>query len=423
MEVLTRCRIPANPQTHNRQYRQSGKRKTNHRHRRGTGGRAVSTVSRYLNGHYVSAPVQARLSEVIAALGYSRSWTARNLSLGRRGCIGVAVDSSSDPWFVQLLTGIEEELSARDTGLMLSSLELRGQYDPSLVFAWIRDRRVDGLILAKSQRRERALLKAAIEAQLPTVIIAPDEISTDVQVVRCNNVAAGTTVAAHLAGLGHRKIGFAGGPEHSIDSKHRLRGLRDELARRGIELLAKNIFTCGSYTSEAGGEFAHRFFESDADLTALVLANDALAFGFMRVALQRGVRMPQQLSVIGFDGLPAGALFYPALTTASQPMREMGRVACCRLFEAIENPGRIESTEFAMALIERESTGPAPARKGAAPSPGHAARGMTRAGGGRPRLAPKPPAKSRGGRPRRSLAASVLADLRAGPLVAPRAGA
>ena len=73
--------------------------------------------------------------------------------------------------------GIEEELSARDTGLMLSSLELRGQYDPALVFAWIRDRRVDGLILAKSQRRERALLKAAIEAQLPTVIIAPDEIS------------------------------------------------------------------------------------------------------------------------------------------------------------------------------------------------------------------------------------------------------
>ena len=321
-------------------------------------GVAVSTVSRYLNGHYVSAPVQAKLSEVIASLGYSRSWTARNLSLGRRGCIGVAVDSSSDPWFVQLLTGIEEELSARDTGLMLSSLELRGQYDPALVFSWIRDRRVDGLVIAKSQRRERALLKAAVEAQLPTVIIAPDEISTDVQIIRCNNVAAGTSVAAHLAGLGHRSIGFAGGPEHSIDSKHRLRGLRDELARRGIQLEPRHVFTCGSFTSEAGGEFAHRFFESGPDITALVLANDALAFGFMRVALQRGVRMPQELSVVGFDGLPHGALFCPALTTVSQPMREMGRVACHRLFEAIDNPGRLETTEFPMALMERESTGP-----------------------------------------------------------------
>jgi LacI family transcriptional regulator len=321
-------------------------------------GVAVSTVSRYLNGHYVSAPVQARLSEVIATLGYSRSWTARNLSLGRRGCIGVVVDSSADPWFVQLLTGIEEELAARDTGLMLASLELRGQYDPSLVFAWIRDRRVDGLVIAKSQRRERALLRAAVEAQLPTVIVAPDEISTDVQVVRCNNLAAGAAVAAHLAGLGHRRIGFAAGPEHSIDSKHRLRGLRDELARRGIQLEPKNVFECGSFTSEAGGEFAHRFFESPTDLTALVLANDALAFGFMRVAQQRGVKMPEELSIVGFDGLPQGALFCPALTSVSQPMRDMGRVACCRLFEAIEHPGRLETTEFPMALIERESAGP-----------------------------------------------------------------
>jgi DNA-binding LacI/PurR family transcriptional regulator len=331
-------------------------------------GVAVSTVSRYLNGHYVSAAVQARLSEVIATLGYSRSWTARNLSLGRRGCIGVVVDSSADPWFVQLLTGIEEELSTRDTGLMLSSLELRGQYDPSLVFEWIRDRRVDGLVIAKSQRRERGLLKAAVEAQLPTVIIAPDEIYTDVQVVRCNNVAAGAAVAAHLAGLGHRRIGFAMGPEHSIDSRHRLRGLRDELARRGINLEPEHVFACGSYTSEAGGEFAHRFFESRPDLTALVLANDALAFGFMRVALQHGVRMPDELSIVGFDGLPHGALFCPALTSVSQPMRDMGRVACCRLFEALEDPGRIETTEFPMMLIERESTGPAPGTSAKAPA-------------------------------------------------------
>ena len=76
-------------------------------------GVAVSTVSRYLNGHYVSQSVRARLGEVIESLGYSRSWTARNLSLGRRGCIAVIVDSSADPWFVQLLTGIEEELSTR----------------------------------------------------------------------------------------------------------------------------------------------------------------------------------------------------------------------------------------------------------------------------------------------------------------------
>jgi DNA-binding LacI/PurR family transcriptional regulator len=322
-------------------------------------GVAVSTVSRYLNGHYVSAPVQARLSEVIASLGYSRSWTARNLSLGRRGCIGVVVDSSADPWFVQLLTGIEEELAYRDTGLMLASLELRGEYDASLVFSWIRDRRVDGLVIAKSQRRERALVKAALEAQMPAVLIAPDEIPTDVQVVRCNNLAAGATVGAHLAALGHRKIAYVAGPQHSIDSKHRLRGLRDELTRRGIRMDSSAVYSTGSYTSEAGGQFAREFFDRPVDVTAVVLANDALAFGFMRAAQQLGVRMPADLSIVGFDGLPHGALFNPALTTVSQPMRDMGRIACSRLFEAIEDPGRIEMTEFPMVLIERESTGPA----------------------------------------------------------------
>ena len=117
-------------------------------------GVAASTVSRYLNGHYVSKATKKRLSEVIAKLGYSRSSTARNLSLGRKGCIGVVVDSTLDPWFTQLLAGIEEELSTRDISLMLSSLELRGHYDADIVFEWVRERRVDGLILAKSQKRE-----------------------------------------------------------------------------------------------------------------------------------------------------------------------------------------------------------------------------------------------------------------------------
>jgi LacI family transcriptional regulator len=330
-------------------------------------GVAVSTVSRYLNGHYVSGPVRARLSEVIATLGYSRSWTARNLSIGRRGCIGVVVDSSQDPWFVQLLAGIEEELSTRDTGLMLSSLELRGRYDPALVFEWIRDRRVDGLILAKSQRRERSLLHACVEAKLPTVTVAPDESLRHVHVVRCDNVAGGVTVAAHLADLGHKRIAFAGGPEHSIESKQRLRGLQEGLALRGIRLAPRFAYACGSWEVDAGRAFAEQFLQGPLEVTALVLANDALAFGFMRVAQQRGVRMPEDLSIVGFDGLPQGALFYPALTTVAQPMREMGRAACRKLFDAIEAPRLLERTEFPMELVVRESTAPVRGAKEKAP--------------------------------------------------------
>ena len=324
-------------------------------------GVAVSTVSRFLNGRYVSPMLRERLSGVISELGYSRSWTARNLSLGRRGSIGVVVDSSEDPWFVLLLSGIEEELSKCDVSLMLASLELRGRYDTARVLEWVRDRRVDGLILAKSQRRERGLIRAAVEARLPAVAVVPDETLQDVQVLHLDNIDAGATMATHLMDLGHTRIAFAGGPEHSIDSKHRLRGLREGLAQGGIELAASHIYTCPQWDVAAGTEFGRSFLDTRPPVTALVLANDALALGFLRVAHERAVRVPQTVSVAGFDGLPAGAIAWPALTTVAQPTREMGRVACRRLLDAIDEPGRIERIQFRMELVARESTATPPA--------------------------------------------------------------
>ncbi len=325
-------------------------------------GVAVSTISRYLNGHYVSAGARARIADVIEELDYKPSATARNLSLGRRGCIGVVVDSIQDPWFTQLLVGIEEELSPRDESLMLASTELTGKYEFDIVLEWIRERRVDGLIIAKSQRRDRPIIRAAVEAQLPTVLIGPDEGFSHVQVVRCDNRAAGISVATHLFELGHRHVAFAGGPAHSIDSKHRLLGLRDGLRAHGLSLNPSNIFSCGSYEADAGLQFGRTFFERTRSITAIVFANDALASGFMRVAHEMGVRMPQHLSVVGFDGLPEGERLWPALTSAAQPMRQMGSAACRRLFEVVDTPGQVQTIEFRMKLLIRDSTGPAPER-------------------------------------------------------------
>ncbi len=342
-------------------------------------GVAVSTVSRFLNGHYVSPEVRARLAQVIQRLGYSRSWTARNLSLGRRGSIGVVVDSIEDPWFVQVLLGIEEELAGRDSSLMLASLELLGRYDPARVFEWIRDHRVDGLILAKTQRRDRPILHAASEARLPVVAVAPDEKLADVQVLQCNNVEAGMLLAEHLVDLGHTRIAFAGGPTHSIDSRHRLRGLREGLARRRLRLDPALVYSCGSWELEAGTAFAQSLLGRPLPMTAIVFANDALALGFLRVAHERGIRVPDDVSVAGFDGLPLGTISWPSLTTVAQPIRDMGRVACRRLFEAIAQPGSVEQIQFRMTLVPRESTGTARAvgrpRLQPVPRPGSAATG------------------------------------------------
>jgi LacI family transcriptional regulator len=323
-------------------------------------GVAVSTVSRYLNGHYVSRAAKKRISEVIGALGYSRSRNARNLSLGRTGSIGVVVDSTLDLWFTQLLAGIEEELSAHDASLMLTSLDRRGNYDAHIVLDWIRNKRVDGLIIAKPRKRERSLLRKAVENRIPAVMVAPDEVVQQVHVVRCNNLAGGAAVADHLADLRHRKIGFAGGPAHSLDSKHRLRGLQSRLRQLGIALDRRRIWWCESYEAQAGIEFARTLLARRLDITALVMGNDALALGFLRVAQQRGIRVPQRLSIVGFDNVPEGALLWPGLTTVAQPMREMGRTACRRLLESIGSGGGVHTEEYPMELVVRESTGLAP---------------------------------------------------------------
>jgi LacI family transcriptional regulator len=240
---------------------------------------------------------------------------------------------------------------------MIASLELAGHYDARIVHDWIRGRRIDGLIVPKSSARERVLLDAAVETQIPTVLVAPHEIVRTVAVMRGDNLTAGRTVASHLASLGHRSVGFAGGPHYSIDSQHRLRGLRQELMRRGVTLHPKSTGYCGSYEAEAGSRFAQKLLQRNLEVTAMVFGNDALALGFMRVAQQRGLRMPQDLSIVGFDNIVAGALAWPGLTTVAQPMRQMGRDACRYLFEGSSHR-RLPSVEYPMELIMRESTGP-----------------------------------------------------------------
>jgi DNA-binding LacI/PurR family transcriptional regulator len=325
-------------------------------------GVAVSTVSRFLNGGYVSRAVRERLTEVIRELGYTPSATARHLSLGRRGPIGVVVAGIEGAWFTQLLSGIEEELTRHHGSLMLTAVTGRGHDRSGVPQGWVRQRRVDGMIVAPSTSRERPLLEEALEANLPMVAVAPDQLDLSVNTVRCDNYDGGKQAGTHLASLGHTRIAFAGGPSYSLDSQHRLQGLRAGLAAEGIELRESDVVFCNSYLPDAGIAFGESFVKEPKDVTAVVLGSDAIALGFLRTIQQNGWRVPQDVSVMGFDGVLEGSLTWPGLTTVAGPTDEMGRVACRRLLAEIENPGKEHSraVEYHMNLVVRESTGRAP---------------------------------------------------------------
>ncbi len=339
-------------------------------------GVAVSTVSRVLNGGYASATVKARVKSAVKALGYTPSTTAQSLVTGRTGSLGVVAGFSHGPFFIQLLGGIEEELTASRHSLVLGSLIRRGQYDAAPVAAWLTERRVDGLIFVRYTKREQPLLRLATDAGLPIVMVAPDIRAPCAFTVRCRNRDAGRLAAEHLVELGHRNIAFVGGPEESIDSQGRLAGIQALLAEKGLSLGARDVEFSGTYEPDGGIRYASKYLARSPRTrpTAVILANDAMAIGFMRAVLQAGLRIPEDVSVVGFDGLPEGTLFWPGLTTVAQPMRKMGAVACRALLDRIQGQGdeeEVTTVEYSMQLEVRESSGPPPVRpvKASAPRP------------------------------------------------------
>jgi len=324
-----------------------------------------STVSRVINGGYASAEVRARVAKVIQKLGYAPWTTARNFSLGRAGCFGLVSFDTQSEWITQILGGIEEELTSKHISLLVGSLYLRGTYDASTAISWIRDRRIDALIFACPGRRERPLVDAAKKAQLAVALIAPDELFKSVMLLRSDNIGVGRDIAQHLYELGHRRVAYVGGPEEALDSRERGEGLERALAVYKLKLAPGNKVFMPRYHVDEGVAYAQKWLKMPRSRapTAIVLANDAMALGFMRTLQAQGVSIPKEVSVVGFDDIPAAGLYWPGLTTVRQELRMMGSQACRVLMATLENE-KIERpmVEFPMKLIVRQSTGPAPER-------------------------------------------------------------
>lgn len=313
-----------------------------------------------VNGGRVSDAVRRRVSKAIQELGYAPSIAAQSLVGRRTGCIGLVVNSTQSRWFTQILLGVEEALAPSRKSVVIGSLMLTGQYDDSTVRAWIQERRVDGLVVVRHSLRDQALLDAAHQAQLPVVLIAPDLAAPCSFAVRSNNLQAGRLAAQHLVNFGHRRIAFAGGPRESIDTRMRLAGVQEALSELDAPLPDERIWYGQDYGPQTGVAFAQRLMQlpPESRPTALILGNDPIALGLMRELLASGYHLPQQLSVVGFDGTPDGEQFWPALTTVRQQTRQMAAHACRALLQTLTSPDApiATSTEYPVELVVREST-------------------------------------------------------------------
>jgi LacI family transcriptional regulator len=325
-------------------------------------GVSTATVSRVLNRNYpVSDAVRQRVLEAVRDLGYVANAHARALLTSTSGTVGVILHDVSDPYFAEIVRGIQE-VAARENRLVVICNSLREPAREITYIEMLRGHRVDAIIMAGGHMlddeylvalREQALQLRAQGSRL--VLCGRHPVPADAVVP--DNTAGAARLVRHLLERGHRRIAYVAGPGSLSTSQDRLDGYRSALASHEVEL-DPALVVAGDFSRESGYAAAVRLLDSGAAFTAIAAANDLTAAGVLACLRARGVRVPEDVSVAGFDDLPVARDVTPALTTVRVPMMEMGRQSMLLALRDLEAP--VELVQLDTELVERDSVAAPP---------------------------------------------------------------
>lgn len=315
-------------------------------------GVSPSTVSRILNGTArVSDLKRKAVEKTIARYNFQPNAIARGLAKGRAYSIGVLTQFIESPFYGEALRGIEEALAP--TGF--APLFVSGHWnlnDEIRSMSLLQSRRVDGVIVLTGRLSDEHLIEYA--QRMPIVITGRDLDSPNLVSLNISDYDGSYQATQHLIELGHARIAYISGPEDHPDSVERLRGYRQALEDANLPCDPQLIVQADFH--EAGGVLAiNQLVSSRLDFTAVFAANDQMAYG-ARLALYRlNIRVPEDISLVGFDDLPNSIYTMPPLTTIRQPIYEVGRIAAESMLKMI-NGEDVSSSQLALELVVREST-------------------------------------------------------------------
>lgn len=315
-------------------------------------GVSPSTVSRILNGTaVVSDEKRKAIDEAIAELGFVPNPVARGLAGGRTLSIGVVTQAIDSPFYGPALRGIEDELDNAGYSPFFVSAHWNPVTEGRCIDV-LRSRRVDGLIVLNGRLSDQALKNTA--KHLPIVVTGRTIKGYGLFALNFDNFAGGILATEHLITLGHRKIAFiAGDPAHP-DANERFRGYTTALKNAGISFDAKLVIP-GDYQVDSGVTATDQLLSSRRKFTALFCANDQMAYGAALSLHRRGLRIPEDVSLIGFDDLYHSIYVAPPLSTVHQPAYELGRLTASSILQMLA--GTKPTAEMpAPELIIREST-------------------------------------------------------------------
>jgi DNA-binding LacI/PurR family transcriptional regulator len=313
-------------------------------------GVSVPTVSKVVNGRAdVSPQTRARVERLLSDRGYRRRATPPS---GRSRLLDLVFNELESPWAIEIIRGVEEVAREHGLGVVLSAQEGPG----AIGLSWLEDvaaRRSAGVILVVSEltREQADRLRAR---SIPFVVVDPaGEPAPDVPSVGATNWNGGLIATRHVLELGHRRVGMIGGPPAMLCSRARVDGYRAALETAGVAV-DERLIRHGDFHVEAGFVAGTELLALDDPPTAIFAGSDLQAFGLYEAARVLGLRVPDQLSVIGFDDLPMARWAWPPLTTVRQPLSEMAATAT----RLVLGQGAQARVELATSLVVRQSTAP-----------------------------------------------------------------
>lgn len=317
---------------------------------------SVSTAARALGGYgYVSPATRERVLRAARALDYHPNAVARSMIKGRTHTIGVVVSDSSNPFFAAVVRGIEDVALPHGYGILLCNAD----EDPAkeaMYVDMLRQKRVDGVIVSPSDSSSGALPRL-LASGVPVVQVDRRAPGLAADAVVTDNRAGVRAAVEHLSSLGHRHIGLIGGPARLYTGRERTEAFRDALRQLGLPVVEDWLLE-GTFKVDSGYELAGRLLRSSPRPTAVFVANNLMTIGALLRFKEAGVRIPEEVAVVGFDDMDWAPILTPPLTAVAQPTFELGRAAATLLLERIHRPSlQPRLVVLPPRLVVRESCG------------------------------------------------------------------
>lgn len=319
-------------------------------------GISYTTVSHVLNKtRPVSEEVRVKVEAAIKHLDYVPSAVARSLKAKTTATIGLLVPNSLNPYFAELARGIEDYCERNGYCVILCNSDDNPQKQRNYLRVLL-EKRIDGLIVT-SAGGDTSLAQGLAGVRTPMVIVDRGLEGVDADLVRIDHQYGAYLATRHLLELGHRDIACIGGPANTSVAQMRLAGFRQALQEAGVEVSGGRVLE-SDFSSTGGYRAAAQLLDSHPP-SAIFAANDMMGIGVLRAAAERNIRVPSELSVIGFDDILMSRYVYPALTTVGQSILQLGETAAELLLRRIASRDLpIDRRIVTPNIVLRESTAP-----------------------------------------------------------------